>query len=240
MARPTLYPKADHSKQWYASKYPGDIMALTAPVVVLHTTEGVSWPDYSGGSIAPTLTYNPGTREWRQHFPVDMSARALKNAGGGVDTNTQGAVQIELVGTCDPSHKGKSGWYFWPEAHDQHLQDVADFLKWFKEYYPIDYKAANFVAYPGSYGLKAKQRFSNSQWLNFCGVCGHQHVPENEHGDPGDFPIEKVMKMWKSAPPAPPKPPAPKPVTPVFTTAQEKRINVMIDAKLKTLKGYTG
>jgi hypothetical protein len=234
MARPTLYPKADHTAQWYGnSRYKGDTMALTSPVVVLHTTEGMSWPDYSGGSIAPNFTYDPVSRHWRQHFPVDMSARALKNASGGVDTNTQGAVQIEMIGTCDPHNKGKGNWYFWPEAKDVNLQDVADFLKWFKQYYPIDYNVADFAAYPGSYGLSAKQRFSNAKWLGFCGVCGHQHVPENDHGDPGAFPGDKLLKMWKGTPPVPPKPPAPKPPASVFTAAQEARINAMIDAKLK-------
>ena len=52
---------------------------------------------------------------------------------------------------------------------------------------------AKFVAYPGSYGVNAAQRFTNVQWENFTGVCGHQHVPENDHGDPGDLPIDRLF-----------------------------------------------
>jgi hypothetical protein len=34
-----------------------------------------------------------------------------------------------------------------------------------------------------------------AQWTSFRGVCGHSHVPENDHGDPGDFPISTVLAM---------------------------------------------
>ncbi|MFD3560872.1 hypothetical protein ACFWVU_14500 [Streptomyces sp. NPDC058686] len=46
----------------------------------------------------------------RQHFPANMSSRALVNRNGGVETNTLNVVQIELVGTCV---KGGPGLY-WP------------------------------------------------------------------------------------------------------------------------------
>jgi LysM repeat protein len=34
-----------------------------------------------------------------------------------------------------------------------------------------------------------------AQWLRFRGVCGHQHVPENDHRDPGAIDINKLMRF---------------------------------------------
>jgi hypothetical protein len=34
-------------------------------------------------------------------------------------------------------------------------------------------------------------------WNAFTGHCGHQHVPENDHGDPGAFPITAILDAAK-------------------------------------------
>ncbi|MFE6719418.1 hypothetical protein ACFVDU_17800 [Streptomyces albidoflavus] len=44
---------------------------------------------------------------FRQHFPVDKSARALVNLSGGTETDTLNAFQVELAGTCDPAISAK-------------------------------------------------------------------------------------------------------------------------------------
>jgi hypothetical protein len=55
-----------------------------------------------------------------------------------------------------------------------------------------------FKAYPGSYGTSNGVRMTGSQWTNFTGHCGHQHVPENLHGDPGAFPIAAILAAAKN------------------------------------------
>ncbi len=62
-----------------------------------------------------------------------------------------------------------------------------------------------FKAYPGSYGGNGV-RMSNSQWSNYRGHCGHQHVPENDHGDPGAFPMAAILDRAKGTTAAPSKP----------------------------------
>lgn len=206
MSRPTLYPPANHSAQWYEGAHPGSVMELAAPVLVLHTTEGGDWPTYSGGSIAPTLTYKRGVG-FRQHFPLNVSARALRNLSGGVQTNTAGVIQIELIGTCT---KGGPGFY-WPGAGDSDLRDLAEFIVWLRANgYPLPLKDPGlWLSYPSSYG-PSKARMSNAEWQAFSGVCGHQHVPENVHGDPGGFPIDRLFLLVRELEhPVPPvvKPP---------------------------------
>ncbi|MFG2923872.1 peptidoglycan-binding protein [Streptomyces sp. NPDC048305] len=192
-----IYPKADASSQWFHAAYQGDTMPHPN-VIVLHTTEGSSFPSYGGGGSAPTFTIKGGTV--RQHFYANESARALVNAAGGVQTNTLNAVQIELVGTCD---KGGPGLY-WPDADDADLAALADLVKWLTDTYPIPVVSTSkpWLAYPSSYGSARGQRMSFSEWENFNGICGHMHVPENDHGDPGNFPIKRLIELVKGAKPS--------------------------------------
>jgi hypothetical protein len=165
-------------------------------VLVLHTTETSGWPGYAGGASAPTFTAMPDTVNkkliWRQHFPIDMSCRALRNDAGGVNTNTTGTVQIELVGTSDSGGPGM----FWPNAPDWALQGLADFCVWLRNEWDVPCTSTvRWVSYPASYGFNASQRLGGSAWLAYRGILGHQHVPENDHGDPGLFPMSRMLSF---------------------------------------------
>jgi hypothetical protein len=48
------------------------------------------------------------------------------------------------------------------------------------------------VAYPASYG-DAPQRLSPAAWDAYSGVLGHQHAPDNSHGDPGAIDINRIL-----------------------------------------------
>ena len=47
----------------------------------------------------------------------------------------------------------------------------------------------------GSYGEKASQRLTEDEWETFNGICGHEHVPNNTHWDPGAFDIKEFMGL---------------------------------------------
>lgn len=190
-----IYPHADHTSQWFAGAHPGATMNLAAGMaLVLHTTEGVGWWGYNGGSEAPTFTLWPG-HGVRQHFPVNMSARALVHKAGTTATNTQNCVQIELVGTCDPNSPLRGKTIFWPEATDAQLSELAHLVLWLHKEWGLKLNAApKWLPYDASAG-HSSARFSSAQWLAFEGVCGHQHVVGNDHGDPGNFPIERLFAL---------------------------------------------
>lgn len=229
------YPRASVA-HWYQGRYPGDPMNANTGVV--HTTEGTSLPSYGGGASAPTFTLVPSiaskTVAVFQHFDVDRSARALVNKAGGVQTNTLNCVQVELTGTCDPKTHAKwtadnRAHIFWPESPEWALLEFARLVRWLSDEHGV--KLASTVtwkAYPGSYGANGV-RLSGSQWLDYYGWLGHQHVPENDHGDPGDFPMARVIAMAKSKSwEAPPK-------VPVKTIEQrvadlEKRVKKLEEA----------
>jgi len=203
---PQHYPGADRT-HWYQNRWPGDAMEVN--VVVLHTTEGRTLPGYAGGLMAPNLTAVPDFAakklDWYQHFDIDVSSRALVNLPGGVETNTLNVCQAELVGTCDPAAHAK--WtkagkqhVFWPEAPQWALRELARFLAWMHEEHEVPLSGpALWPPYPTSYGSKAGQRMTKHEWNAFKGVCGHTHVPENQHGDPGAIDFSVLLKFAREA-----------------------------------------
>lgn len=154
MPKEPFYPGAD-TTQDFSRTYSG--APIHPNVNVLHTTEGTDWPDYSGGSTAPHLTVKPLITERRfavrQHFPLTMSSRALRNETGGVETNTLNCIQIELIGTCDPDHRDTWGtrragrdYLFWPEAPDWALRELAGMLAWMHQQWAIKAPRAKAMA----------------------------------------------------------------------------------------------
>lgn len=169
------------------------------PKGCLHTTEGGGWPSYDSGAKAPHATVMPipgkGVQV-RQHTPFDRAARALRNPPGGVQTNRDRVYQFELIGTCA---KGGPG-YYWPDADDAVLADL-----YRKVIHPVSVAfgipeiAPQWLAYPASYG-NSRVRMSGSQFDHYTGWLGHQHVPENDHGDPGAFPWSRMIAAVTAAP----------------------------------------
>lgn len=206
---PQRYPGAS-TAYWYGSAYPGSAMEVN--VIVWHSTEGTSLPSYGGGASAPNFTAKPDFAAkrlvWYQHYDFDVSSRALVNKAGGVQTNTLNACQVEIVGTCDPATHAKwvkAGYQhlYTPELPDWAIRDLAAFAKWANTQHGVPLSSGlTFKAYPGSYGANGV-RLSDSQWSAFKGHCGHQHVPENDHGDPGSMPITAILAAAKNgtAPP---------------------------------------
>ncbi|MGM9380354.1 peptidoglycan-binding protein [Streptomyces antibioticus] len=216
---PQTYPGASQAYR-YQQRFGGSAMEVN--VVALHTTEGRTLPDYGGGASAPTLTAVPDCKarklKWYQHFDIDTSARALLNLSGGVETNTLNVCQVEKVGTCDPGTRTKwvkagleqnVDFVFWPDAPEWALAEVAEFLAWMNRQHGVPLSGpASWPAYPSSYGA-TKSRFTFAEWNAFKGVCGHMHVPENSHGDPGAIDFDRLIHLAKQSIGEPSRPPEP-------------------------------
>ena len=198
---PQYYPGANQT-YWYQGEFGGSAMDVN--VVVLHTTEGRTLPDYDGGKNAPTITALPDFAakklRWFQHFQIDTSARALVNRPGGVETNTLNVCQVELVGTCDPvTHaaweRAGTVHIYWPEAPEWALAELAAFLRWMHTQHGVPLSGpSSWPAYPSSYGA-TRARMTGEQWTKFRGVCGHMHVTENTHGDPGAIDFDRLISL---------------------------------------------
>lgn len=148
--------------------------------LVLHTTEGTSAEGAIGAYRAalswPHFTVDCQRRRKIQHLELISAARSLLHPTGTVETNRANAVQIELVGFASDTPN-------WAKVDLQWF--ATDVLAPIRAVCPFGLVAARFVAYPASAGTGASQRFTDVDWINFSGICGHEHVPHNDHGDPG-------------------------------------------------------
>lgn len=184
----TWHPRAHDAS---ANRAGGSYIGV-APKIVLHTVEGSGRYSYNPGSYYGNPYWPHCTIDSagiHQHLPIDVSAFALANSAGGAETNRANAIQCEILwfaGRID-------------ELPDATMRHLADWVSWVAAQTgsPLDF--AEFVG-DGSYGEHAPQRFGAQEWLDFTGVCGHQHVPENDHWDPGAFPVDRLRALLGASP----------------------------------------
>lgn len=193
------YPKASQAYRYDSIHRSGGYTGGPAKGV-LHTTEGGSLPSYDGGSKAPHFTALPdrATRTVRvyQHYDTARPSRALANAAGGVQTNNDGVIQIELVGTCDArTAAAHPSWIYWAQAPYWALDPVRDLMAWVEDEHGIPAVSTPRPWLPGGqgYGAKTPARMTQTEWDRFSGWAGHMHVPENLHSDPGAIDIRYLL-----------------------------------------------
>lgn len=178
---PAYYPPADRTKQWFPSIAGGGTLDHVDKLI-LHTTEGSSWFNYQSVGYGPHLTYNPKTREWRQHISLHKSATALGNYGS-YKTNQANCIQVEVIGLAKDAP-------FWSHTT---CYDIGMLVKWLSEHGLQIVAPVEFPKYPGG----PNKRLTREQYVAARGVYGHSHVPGNDHGDPGAIPIDLILEFAK-------------------------------------------
>jgi N-acetylmuramoyl-L-alanine amidase len=154
--------------------------------IIHHTTEGSSaqgaFDAFRANRSDPHFTVDPTTIY--QHVDTSMGARALRNEPGGVQTNRDGAIQIELVAFA---HLPKD---------TRALTNVARLCRWIEATHqiPLDWpagrpKPARNGRDPGGHNRDP------AIWDARSGHYGHCHVPENTHWDPGYTEDEATFLM---------------------------------------------
>ncbi|MGH6927768.1 MAG: hypothetical protein ACREEV_05595 [Dongiaceae bacterium] len=164
---------------------------------VIHTTEikgyTPSTKNYYGHFDPPhfTLAMEKGEAKFYQHFPITFAARALENRARGVETNRRSAIQIEVA---------------WKAAEIDQLPDAMlmrlwDWMRWVEGEAGV--KRSNYPRFRGNEarGINGVGRMTNDEWNAFDGWCGHQHVPENAHWDPGKLDIDLLTRIKRPGTP---------------------------------------
>lgn len=143
--------------------------------IVHHTTEGSS----AEGAMAAFATnrsdphFTVDGKRIYQHIDTAEGARALRNAPGGVQTNRDSAVQIELVGFA---HLPKD-----PKA----LTNLARLCRWIEKTHGVPARWPAGLPRPATNGRDpGGHNRDAATWDNEGGHYGHCHVPENTHWDP--------------------------------------------------------
>lgn len=158
---------------------------------VLHSTEGAtaygaiaafqdndSWPHF-------LISDETGTVQVWQFMDLDVGARSLEHRPGTIETNLHSAVQIEIVGHAVSE----------PVASPVLLAGLRRLLEWCS--FRTNAKLTSNVQwkpYPASGGDQNGIRLTDQQWAAYNGVCGHMHVPNQEHGDPGAINISALLE----------------------------------------------
>lgn len=166
-----------------------------SPKGVLHTTEGSS----RLGAIG-AFTTNNSWPHWLvdqygnvwQFIDSNKAARALRNLSGGVETNREPVWQIEIVGfAARPDLMSAK----------QH-EALRKLMRWIESTHKV-LPVAPPLPFASHYGQPGT-RMSPAMWESYGGWCGHSHVPENTHWDPGMIdlisllpsPIIEVQPMY--------------------------------------------
>jgi hypothetical protein len=171
-----------------------DAGAFVGPVTIglIHTTEGSSFTpddDYYGHDSWPHLTFFPGDRPYGksvwQHISLDLAARALANQSGGVETNREGVVQIEVVAFArDPS---------WSKGETTTVRNFRRLMHDVEAATDIPHRSSVVFGGNEQYGLNNGYELTAAEWRAYEGWCGHQHAPENSHWDPGAISIINLL-----------------------------------------------
>lgn len=144
--------------------------------IVHHTTEGSTaqgaMQAFATKRSDPHFTVD-ATRIY-QHIDTAEGARALRNAPGGVQTNRDSAVQIELVGFA---HLPKN-----PDA----LARLARLCRWIEATHGVPRVWPAGPPKPARQGKDPGGHVRDPAiWDTRAGHYGHSQVPENTHWDPG-------------------------------------------------------
>lgn len=188
MTRDTTYPGAT----WNDKTRFGGVIMGGLDKLMHHSTETSGLPGYP--TFAPNMTIDPFSRRVWQHMRVDMSASTLRNPEStNVSENRDRVCQIEWVMYCDDKKKASS--HHISKLGEREYRFIAKVVAWFHEEWNIPLRSTvKWVAYPASYGVRASQRLSSSEYDNYKGHLGHQHASGNDHGDPGNWDFARILR----------------------------------------------
>lgn len=187
-----------HKALWLGNGYTTGSYTGGPWKIVLHTTETRTLPGYNRGKSAPHLTYDPRTRKWWQHTDLLKPARSLRDAAGGVRTNRDQALQLEIICYSAKSIGDSVGGLWVGHLTAVQLADIAEWLAWCSVQFGVK------MRWPGRQALSYAEansrgfRMRPAVWDAWDGIAGHQHVPEgNNHWDPGAIDWGALMGLEK-------------------------------------------
>lgn len=149
------------------------------------------------------LTFNPVYGGVAQILPADRAGRGLVNLPGGVQTNRQGTVnvQIEVIARADRP------WTL--DLTDAGRASLDKIMSWLRYDLGIPdvWPAGPPPAYSNGANHPENSR-SAAVWVSKPGYYGHSQVPENDHGDPGALDIRVLAAAGRRTAPTTPSPTA--------------------------------
>lgn len=166
----------------------------------------------NGRGSAPHILWDPFTGQLAQFYPADSRSKSVADEAGGTRTNRAGKVvlQIEAVFFPHTIFEGKS----YARLVDTPCKGWEDLHRWVKSHGVPD-------VWPMGRPTSFTPHRSETTWEKKGGWYAHAQVPENDHTDPGSWPVfKRSVKPTKPRPAKPAKPAKPAPTAPAFPGRQ--------------------
>lgn len=161
---------------WHPLTGPGSAYTGGPFKIVWHTTEGST----AAGAFAALRSAHADShfvvddKNIYQLIDTDFSSKSLRNAAGGVETNRDSAIQIELVGFAGkPKNRAT-------------LENARRLARWIEEVHGVPRVWPNGLPKPptAAGGDPGGHNRNAQVWNLQGGHYGHSQVPENTHWDP--------------------------------------------------------
>ena len=163
------------------------------PKALLHMTQGTS----IGGAVQAYKAYpphtivNPFNREKAQHIPLNRAAYALWNA----DADDSRCYQVEIVGYSENAPNLSDAELKWLgeevllPLHEYGGVPLVVVWKGFKAPSDVNYMLATSAS---------PLRLTQAELDSFAGILGHQHIPGDNHWDPGGLNVPRMIQHAKN------------------------------------------
>lgn len=134
----------------------------------------------SGKGRAPHILWDPFTGAFAQFFPATSRCKAVFDKAGGTRTNRAGKVVIQIEALFFP-HCRLGGKVF-AKLTDTPCEGWNELNAWVRSWGVQD-------TWPMGRPTGFTSNRSESVWRTRGGWYAHAHVPENNHVDPGSWPV---------------------------------------------------
>jgi hypothetical protein len=156
--------------------------------LIWHTTESPSGHGTSGvvsvlqaKGAEVHVVIDPATGKTTQLIPFDNFGKGLMHPAGTPETNRARCIQVEICGYARSSPD-------WPESYYKHLASLATLIE---HRIPIPRRVGrSFSATPN--------RLTPQGFVRAAGHFGHEHVPNNDHWDPGAMRARHLLNLMEA------------------------------------------
>lgn len=150
------------------------------PIDLLPFADLKSYFSGSGRTLAPHILWSPFTGQFAQFYPADSRSKSVVDEPGGTRTNRAGKVVLQIEALFFPYCR--YGGTVYASLADTPCKGWAELNAWVRSWGVPD-------VWPMGRPTDFTPHRDEHTWETRGGWYAHAHVPENDHQDPGSWPM---------------------------------------------------